>query len=160
VRLTTNGQSVTQPITIKMDPRVKITPEVQQIFTWSTKVEDDARTASAAYAEARELLVKLKARPQSAGNDALIKKVEDLAPAEAAPSGGGGRGGRGGGGAPAEPPSPPNLSNIGAMMVGAVQGMQSAEMPPTAVELQACSKEEAAYTALMAKWTALKATVR
>jgi hypothetical protein len=158
VRLTANGQSQTQPITIKMDPRVKITPDVQQIFTLTTKMEDNARTAGAAYKDARELVAKLKARPQSAANDALIKKVEDIAPVEAAPSGGGGRGGRGGGAA--EPPAPPNLSNIAAQMVGAVQGMQAAEMPPTAAELQACSKGEAAYMALMAKWTALKATVK
>jgi len=155
VRLTANGQTLTQPITIKMDPRVKITPEVQQIFTLTTKMEDSARAAAVAYKEARELVDKLKARPQSAANDALIKKVEDIAPAEAARSGGGGRGGRGA--APEAAPAP-NLSNIGAQMVGAVQGMQAAEMPPTALELQASARAEAAYTALMAKWTALKST--
>jgi hypothetical protein len=100
----------------------------------------------------------LKARPQSAANDALIKKVEQIAPEEAAPSGGGGRGGRGAAAA-AEQPVPPNLSNIGAQMVGAVQGMQAAEMAPTATELQACTRQEAAYMALMAKWSALKVTV-
>ena len=158
VRLTANGQTLTQPITIKMDPRVKMTPDVQQIFTLTTKMEDHAATAGVAYKEAREALAKLKARPQSAANDALIKKVEDLAPVEAAPTGGGGRGGRGGG-AP-EPAAPPNLSNIGAQVVGAVQGMQAAEMPPTAAELQACTKAEAAYTALMAKWSALKPSLK
>jgi hypothetical protein len=159
VRLTANGQSVTQPIVIKLDPRVKVTPEVQQIFTWTTRMEDNARSSAAAYKEAREFLDKLKARPQSAANDALIKKVEEIAPVEAARTDGGGRGGRGGG-ATAEPPVAPNLSNIGALMIGAVQGMQAAEMAPTAAELQACVKEEAAYTALMAKWSALRATVR
>jgi photosystem II stability/assembly factor-like uncharacterized protein len=162
VRLTVSGQSQTQPITIKMDPRVKITPEVQQIFTLTTKMEDNAGNAAAAYKQARELVEKLKAKPQSAENDALIKKVEEIAPVEVAPTGGGrgGRGGGGGFGAPAEPPAPPNLSNISAQMVGAVQGIQAAEMPPTAAELQACAKEEAAYTSLMAKWNALKATAK
>jgi photosystem II stability/assembly factor-like uncharacterized protein len=150
VRLTANGQTLTQPIVIKMDPRVKITPEVQQIFTLTTKMEDNARAATAAYKEARELVDKLKAK----GDDALLKKVEELAPAEATPSGGGGRGGRGGGGP--EPAAAPNLSNIASQLVASVQGMQAAEMPPTAMELQAASKAEAAYTALMAKWTALK----
>jgi hypothetical protein len=161
VRLTANGQSVTQPILIKMDPRVKITPEVQQIFTLTTKMEDNARVAQAAYKEARELLNKLKARPQSAATDALIKKVEDLAPAETEIEGRVGRGGRGGGGgggfgAAPEPPAPANLSNIASQMVGSVQGMQAAEMAPTALELQAVGKQEAAYAALMAKWSALK----
>jgi hypothetical protein len=45
-------------------------------------------------------------------------------------------------------------------VVAAVQSMQAAEMPPTAAELQACTKAEAAYTALMAKWSALKPSVK
>jgi photosystem II stability/assembly factor-like uncharacterized protein len=156
VRLTVDGKSVTQPITVKMDPRVKITPEVQQIFMLTTRMEDNARVSAAAYKQAREMLEKLKARPPSSSNDALIKKLEALAPAEAAPTGGGGgRGGRGGGGG-GEPAAPPSLATIGAQMVASVQGMQAAEMPPTAAELQSAAKEEAAYTALMAKWNALK----
>jgi photosystem II stability/assembly factor-like uncharacterized protein len=154
VRLTANGQSMTQPIVIKMDPRVKITPEVTQIFTLTTKIEDEAHSALAAYKEARETLEKLKARPQSAANDAVIKKVEELAPAPVeAPAGGGGRGGRGGFG---EPAPPANLSNIASQLVAAVEGTQAAEMAPTATQLQACTKAEAAYTALMTKWAAVK----
>src|ERR1700677_4287051 len=90
-----------------------------------------------------------------------MKQVDELAPVEA-PAAGGGRGGRGGGGgggrggAPAEPAPPPNLSNIGTQMVAAAQGRQAAEMAPTAAQLQTCSQEEAAYSALMAKWTAVK----
>jgi hypothetical protein len=162
VRLTVNGQSQSQPITIKMDPRVKITPEVQQIFTLTTQMENNARNAASAYKEARALADKLKAKPQSAANDALIKQVEAMAPAETSVGGGGGRGGRGGGGgfgAAAEPPAAANLSTIGAQMVAAVQFMQASEMPPTAAQLQACSEQETAYTSLMAKWAALKTKV-
>jgi hypothetical protein len=162
VRLTVNGQSLTQPITIAMDPRVKITPDVQQIFTLTTQMENNARNAAAAYKDARDLADKLKARPQSAANDALIKQVDEIAPVEVA-GGGAGRGGRGGGGgfgeAAAEPPPPPNLSNIGGQLIAAVMGMQGSEMPPTATQLQACSQQEAAYTAVIAKWAALKAKI-
>ena len=42
-------------------------------------------------------------------------------------------------------------------MIAAVMAMQSSEMPPTAAQLQACSRQTAAYTSLMAKWAALKA---
>ena len=155
---------MTQPITVKMDPRVKITAEVQQIFTLTTQMEDDARIAEAAYKDARALIEKIKARPQSAANDALRKQLEAMAPPEpVAPAGGGrGRGGRGGGGFPgaaAEPATPPNLSDIAGRMIAAVQGMQAAEMPPTAAQLLACSQQHAAYSGLMARWTALKARV-
>jgi len=158
VRLTADGHSMTQPIVVKMDPRVKVTPEVQQIFTLTTQAETRARTAAAAYKEARALLDKLKARPQTAANDTLIKQVAEIAPEQAPPPAeGGGRGGFGGFGAPAEPPAPPTLANIAAQMVAAVMPMQAAEMPPTIAQVRACARQEAAYTALMAKLAALKA---
>ena len=167
VRLTVNGKSQSQPITIRMDPRVRITPEVQQIFTLTTQIETNARNAAGAYKEARALVDKLKGRPQSAANDALIKQAAELAPAETSGGEGGGRGGRGGRGgaggggfgAPATPPPPANLATISAQMIAALMPLQASEMPPTAVQLQACSEQETAYTELMAKWTALKAKV-
>ena len=162
VRLTVDGKTMTQPITVKMDPRVKITAEVQQIFTLTTQMEDYAHNAEAAYKDARALVEKVKARTQSAGNDALVKQLEELAPPEpVTPVGGRGRGGRGGGGGfalpGAEAPAAPNLSNIAGLMVAAVQAMQGAEMAPTAAQLQAVTQEQAAYSTVMAKWAALKA---
>jgi hypothetical protein len=150
VRLTVNGKSQTQPITIKMDPRVKITPEVQQIFTITTRMENNARNAAKAYAEARALAAK--------ANDALGKQLEEIAPAESAREGG--RGGRGGGaGAAPESAAKPNLSTIGPQMIAAVMSMQASEMPPTAEQIEMCAQQEAHYTALMSKWTALKAQI-
>jgi hypothetical protein len=147
VRMSVNGKTQTQPITIKMDPRVKITPEVQQIFTLTTQMETNARNAAAAYKEARAAAEKTK-------DDALRKQLDEIAPVESADRGGGGRGG-----APPEAPPAPNLANIGGRMVGAAMSMQVAEMAPTATQLEACTKQQAAYTALMAKWTALKAKI-
>ena len=162
VRLTAGGQSVTQPIAVKMDPRVKVTPEVQQIFTLTTRMETDARNAASARTEARALIEKMKARPQSASTDALIAKLEEIAPAEAAAAAagggrGGGRGGGGRGGAATAAVASSTLADIGGQMVAAVMPMQAAEMPPTAAQMAACAREEAAYAALMAKWSALKA---
>jgi photosystem II stability/assembly factor-like uncharacterized protein len=137
-RLTVNGQSVTQPITIRMDPRVKVTPEVQQIFTLTTRVENSARTALAAQKDAQALIESIKARPASAANDALVKKLEEITAAGT--------------------PAAPTLAGIGGQLVASVMGMQGTEMPPTVAELEACTKQEAAYNALMAKWAALKAS--
>jgi photosystem II stability/assembly factor-like uncharacterized protein len=139
VRLTSDGHSVTQPILVKMDPRVKVTPEVQQIFTLTTRIESDAQSALSAQAQARTLLDKLKAQPQSSDRDALIKKLEEIAPAEAPATGA------------------PTLTSISGQLIASVMSMQAAEMPPTAAELAACAKQEEAYIALMAKWSALKA---
>jgi hypothetical protein len=147
VRLTVDGKSLTQPITIKLDPRVKITPDVQQIFTLTTRAETYARNAAAALAEARVMMATAK--------DERRKKLEALAPPDApAPAGGGGFGGFG---QPEIPAAAPTLTNIGSLLVASVMGMQASEMPPTAAQLEACKKQEAAYAAVMAKWSALKA---
>ena len=49
------------------------------------------------------------------------------------------------------------MSNIAGQMVAAVQGMQAAEMAPTAAELLGVNQQQAAYSDLMTKWAALKA---
>ena len=85
-----------------------------------------------------------KLKAQSPAKDALIKQLEEIAPAEM----------------PTDPAAPPTLGGIGAQMVAAVMGMQAAEMPPTALELQACSRQQVAYAALMTKWTALRAAAK
>jgi photosystem II stability/assembly factor-like uncharacterized protein len=58
VRLTANGKSVSQPIAIRMDPRVKVTPEVQQIFTLTARIENEAQNALSAKKEdlARQMI--------------------------------------------------------------------------------------------------------
>ena len=133
VRLTANGQTLTQPVMIKMDPRVKVTPEVQEIFNLTVKAENAARNATAAYREARALAAK------AAANAALVKRINEIAPAEA-------------------DPDTPSLANIASQLVAAVMPMQGSEMPPTAAQLDACNKQLIANAALMAKWTAIKAT--
>jgi photosystem II stability/assembly factor-like uncharacterized protein len=154
VRLTANGQTLTQPITIKLDPRVKVTPDVQQIFTLTARMEDDAKKAIGAYKDARAAIDRVKAR-QAAGDDALLKKLEEIAPVIAAPAPGAG-GGEFAGFGPPPPPVPSTLANVAGQLVGSVMGMQGSEMAPTAVQLETAKKQEAAYTALMAKWVSLK----
>jgi photosystem II stability/assembly factor-like uncharacterized protein len=157
VRLTVDGETQAQPITIKMDPRVKITPEVQQIFTLTQTLENDAKNAVSAYKQARDLIEKAKASPPSAAHDAGLKKLEELAPVEAPAPAGGGFGGFGPGAD--TPPIPATLANIGGQLVAAAMSMQSSEMPPTATQLEACKNRESEYAAVMAKWSTLKTSV-
>lgn len=151
VRLTVDGQAMTQPIVVKLDPRVKVTPEVQKIFTLTAQAEDRARTAATAYREARAMLDKLKAAPET--SSALIQQLEALAPEPAPPV----EGRRRGFGAPPEPPAPMTLANAAGQLVSAVMPMQGSEMAPTMAQLEACARQEASYAAVMAKWSALKA---
>jgi hypothetical protein len=172
VRLTANGQTSTQPITVKMDPRVKDTPAVTQIYAFTTQAEDGAMAAEAAYKEARAAADKLHQKPASAAIDALIKDLDAIAPpaAAVAPGGGGGGGAAGGAAAPAPAPAAgapaaaapltANLSTIGGEMVAAVMAIQGSEMPPTAAQVTACQQRQGEYTALMAKWTAIKVRLK
>jgi hypothetical protein len=41
-------------------------------------------------------------------------------------------------------------------MVAAAMAMQGSEMPPTGPQVAACQQRQAEFTALMAKWNALK----
>jgi hypothetical protein len=99
VRLTVDGKSTTQPITVRLDPRVK-TPALAltQLATLTKQMHDGAVVARTAYTDARALSTKLDAA-QGTDVAAFKAKVDSLAPAAAAGgAGGGGRGGRGGGG--------------------------------------------------------------
>ena len=110
----------------------------------------------AALKDARALLDKTKALANSPANDALVKKLEELAPAQAPAAGGGGFGG--GFGPGAETPAPPaTLTSIAGQLVGSVMSLQGAEMAPTAAQLDSIRKQETAFASVMAKWTALKA---
>jgi photosystem II stability/assembly factor-like uncharacterized protein len=171
-RLTVDGKPSSQPIVVKIDPRVKLTPAIAQIFALTAQMEDGAMAAAAAAKDAREAVDKLRTKPSSAANDALIKELEALAPPANAvePAAGGGRGGGRGAGRGAPTPAPPgaagaaggapgnasNLVTIGPAMVAAAMAMQGAEMQPTAAQLKACQERQAEFAAIMAKWTALK----
>ncbi|HEX5070279.1 MAG TPA: hypothetical protein VFV78_08680 [Vicinamibacterales bacterium] len=176
VRLTADGRTLTQPIVVKLDPRVKVTPAIQQIFALTTQAENNAAAAASIAAEIHAAAGRLRAKPQSAANDALIKELDALAPPATAGGGepsagrgaGGGRGGgRGGGGggrggaagaAPAAPTA--NFNTIGAAMVQAVMGLQGSEMAPTAAQLKPCTDRLNEYAALVLKWNAVKLKLR
>src|SRR5262249_41775647 len=109
VKLTVNGKSYTQTMTVKPDPRVK-TPALamQQVYTLSKTAYYaalDAQSAAKQAQSVRDQIAKMLPRASGAAADALTaldRKIAPLAPPPSANTGG--RGGRGGGGAPAMPP--------------------------------------------------------
>ena len=156
VRLTVGGKSYTQPITLKMDPRIK-TPAVglAQLTSLTTEMYNGARDARAAYDRARALIGEL-AKVQGADADKLKKEVEAIAPAP--PAGGGGRGGRGGGGGrggAAAPAGPATLESASSAMNAAAMAMQAADVAPTANQVAACGKARGEGAGVLAKWRSL-----
>jgi photosystem II stability/assembly factor-like uncharacterized protein len=161
VRLTVDGKSYTQPIALRLDPRVK-TPAVDlaRLTSLTSEMYVGARAARADYLRARALSSRLEA----AGSDgaALKAAVDALAPP--APAGGaGGRGGRGGapagggrGGAGAGE-APPTLSSVGASLLAAAMAMQGAEAAPTARDVAACTAARAQLAAVKARFAKVAA---
>ena len=157
VKLTVDGKSYTQPLTVKMDPRVK-TPllGLQQQFTLSKQMYDDAIATAAAVAEARSLRAQLQDLKAKAGQGALADAITALdQKAAALASGGGGPGGGrfGGGGG-----GPETLAGIRGSLVSLMSLLQGADVTPTTQAVAAITQRRKETASLMAKWAALKKT--
>jgi len=154
VRLTVDGSATTQPLTVKLDPRVK-TPagQLTQLFTLTRQMWNGAQAGRAAFNEARALAAKL-ASESGPDVDAFKAALDSLAPAPVR-----GRGGRGGfGGRFGAPAGPATLASISGTMLGAANAMQGAEVPPTNNQVAACDRASKAFAGVMKKWTAMKTT--
>ena len=147
VRLTMAGKSVTQPLVLRLDPRVR-TPAtaLARLAALTRTAYDGAVAAHAAAAQARAL-VKALAAAGGADADALRAQVDSLAPA----SGNGARtlGRRRGG------PAALTLDAASSAMLAAAMTMQRAEVAPTASQAAAVGKAKAQADEVMGKWAAL-----
>jgi hypothetical protein len=80
VKLTANGKSTSQPLTIKLDPRVKTPIEVlMRQFNLASKLTGRLGEVSAATQQGRGLLKELEARKkEAAGNAELLGVLQEL----------------------------------------------------------------------------------
>jgi hypothetical protein len=152
VRLTVNGKRFTQPLRLRLDPRVR-TPALglQRLAALSREMYDGAVAAHAAYAQARALVARLDS---AGGTDAAAfqAQVESLAPApRPAPRGFGGFFGRG-------PAGPPTLASLSGTLLSAAMAMQSADVAPTAGQVAACDSARVQSRDLMLRWNTIKTT--
>jgi hypothetical protein len=151
--MTVDGKSYTQPLTLRLDPRVKLLPtDLTQLTSLTKEMYEGARSARRAYDQARALAAELEAQ---SGGDVDTFKQQLLAIAPAPPAGGRGgggqRGGRGG-------TTPPTLDSISNAMIAAAMSMQAAEAPPTARDLKTCTQAKTDSATVLARWTKLKTT--
>ncbi|MDB4913292.1 MAG: hypothetical protein JWM95_936 [Gemmatimonadetes bacterium] len=152
VKLTVDGKTYTQPLTLRLDPRVK-TPAtaLAKLASLTKELYAGAGVAHSAYLQARALSAQLS----GADAAALKLQVDSIAP----PAVAGGRGGRGGGGGRAGgagPAAPPSLESASTSLVAAAMGMQSADVAPTAAQLAAAEKARAQLADVMKRWNALR----
>ncbi|HLA89006.1 MAG TPA: hypothetical protein VJL28_01085 [Gemmatimonadaceae bacterium] len=176
VKLTVNGRSYAQPITVRQDPRVQSPAYVmQEIYSLSEAAYFGAVDAQAAVQQVASLREQIaRVRPQATGAaadalaafDARAAALQGLpAPAEAAGAaaappagaGAGGRGGRGfGGGGPVAPPE--SLAGVVASLSGLMNALQAADVPPTANQRATILGARQIATGVMARWNALRTT--
>ncbi len=148
VKLTVNGQSYTQSLPVKIDPRVH-TPlaELTQQFTLSKQLYDDIVKASAALEEIRALREKSK---DNADLDAKLAALQGTL--------GFGRGGGGGRGTPAG--GPDTLTSVNGELTTLLRLIQEADVAPTTQAATAAADRRKALAALLNRWTALKTQIK
>ena len=147
VRLTADGKSVSQPLVVRLDPRVKTpAPALAKLASLSQELYDGAKAAHLAYLDARA-----KSDALGSSNPALKAQIDSIAPppVQRGGRGGGGGGGFGRGGAPA---GPPTLEGVSQAMLAAAMSMQSADVAPTARQVDAAAKAKAQYREVMTRW--------
>jgi hypothetical protein len=139
VRLTAGGKTYSQPITVKMDPRVQTTAAgLLQQFTLSKAVYDDLMATNRTMDEIRAFRAGLK-------NADLDKSVQALQGESM------GRFGRRG------TPGPDSFSTVEGTLTSLLQALQEADVAPTSQTVAAVENRRAALKKLMQRWDALKA---
>ena len=147
VRLVADGKTVTQPVSLVLDPRVKTSASAMgQVGTLSREMYDGAVRLHTAFVDARKMSNQLT----NAGNTALKAQIDSIAPVATR---GGRRGGGGFGGA--TPAAAPTLESVQAAMIAAAMSLQDADVAPTARQLDAVAKARALYKDVMSRWSRL-----
>ena len=145
VRLRVEGKNYAQPLTLRLDPRVK-TPAagLRQLATLTREMYDLAAVAQAAYQQARGRVESL--------TGSVRAQVESLAPAPSAtsPLSASRRGGQG----------VRTLVSAQNTALAAAMAMQDADVAPTAGQVAACARARAQVNAVLARWRRLQAQRR
>jgi hypothetical protein len=153
VKLTVNGRGYTEPLLLKMDPRVHTTQaELLQQFTVSKQLYDDQSTAQQALEQIRSLREKLRQSRERAGQGAIADAIAGLDQKVSALEGsGGGRGGRG------AAVGPDTMTSVNGSLGVLMRMIQGADVAPTSQALAAAADRRHALAGLLSRWTAIKA---
>ena len=134
VKLTVNGKTYSQPITVKQDPRVKTPPlTMQQVYSLSKSAYYAAVDAHGAARQARAVRDQIAAlQPQATGATARELAAVDKKIAGA------------------------DLDGASAGLARVMNLLQEADVAPTTVKLTALSRARATASRAMTQWTAIR----
>ena len=155
VKLTVAGRSYSQPLTVKLDPRIQTSPaELLKQFDAATKVScrqaeiiEAQRNVQQVLSQARQLRSQIQNNAALASAlDALIQKAEDVAGTPPAPFGL----------IPSKPPKEqPDLSSLIAKFAQIFSAINNGDSAPTSEAMQAFAAAQVIFADIMAKWIAL-----
>ncbi len=155
VKLTVGGKSYAQPVTVKIDPRVKTTPEqLMAQHALEMRLTDDVDRAREAGDMLREIRAQLRTLGQGAQGQIAqaISAFDAKALAIAGQGGGGGRGG----GRGAAPGGEANLAVVSGELAGVYGSVSASDFAPTITQAQAAAEGERELAPLLAKWNTMR----
>jgi photosystem II stability/assembly factor-like uncharacterized protein len=158
VKLTVNGQSFTEPLTLRMDPRLKTgMPGLTQQLTLSLQAYDGMQRTFAAVEEIKKLRARIKGLLDHAGKSALADKLSALDKKAAAIEGEG----RADSSSPGTPGGTvdlrePDLTKLNAGFADVLEQLQISDVAPTMPMVAATEGLQKVLTGLLTKWNDLK----
>jgi photosystem II stability/assembly factor-like uncharacterized protein len=157
VRLTVNGTHYSQPLVVKLDPRIKTSVVgLTELATLSREMYRDAQAAHTAYTQARAMIENagpLKAELESLAPppDTSTQRRRNVNTEEEEDDDAGE--------ADVADAKAPSLESASRALLTAAMAMQRAETTPTAAEVAACADARKDYHAVMARYDALSAKI-
>ena len=158
VKLTAAGKTISVPLEIKMDPRVKTSAaDLERQFQLASRLAAGVGEFSADVTRADDLQKQITARSkEAAGNAEVVAALADLEKKVSAAAGSGAGGGFGGFGFAIPGNEPTTLRQLSAAM-GTLMGIvESADVAPSADAAAASEKWEAAGKATLGRWDAIQ----
>jgi photosystem II stability/assembly factor-like uncharacterized protein len=159
IRLTVDGKTYTQPLTVRMDPRSRMTADaLRQQFDYSVRAWEGIHKASGALREVQALRARIRAlrdtsvaaragKPKGATPNVATESIDSLA---AGFEGGGGR--FGGGGASAAP----TFGGISGTLSSLLDDFEGADKMPTTQAVAALNQALADLDTILARWNTVK----
>ena len=152
VRLIAGGKTLSAPLNVAMDPRVKAPrADLELQFTLAKSIYDELIHATDALREIKVLREQLKARSSQAPVAGAEPSIESKLNAIAGPEGGMRGFGRG-------PTPPPSLGFLRAQLARLEHSIESADAAPTAAQDEACQTSIKSLRGLIEQWQQLKKT--
>ena len=149
VRLTAGGKAYTQPLTVRLDPRVTTpAPALDQSEKLSVEMYALARSTLMAYGQAQDLAREVgKLESTEAGASKSFKASIDAVAQSS---------GHHGYGLPY--PTPATLKDVSNAALAASLAMETADTAPTAAQIEACTQTREKAQSVMAEWDEVKGT--